>query len=104
MTNAPEFKRQCATAGSAEQEALRRKRRQGSENRNMAGRLQVRFDTTKLRELEAAAGTKLPALIRQCGDLLTELVPVAEQQGIDPVELIRRTAASLLDRTELLSA
>lgn len=85
-------------------EAMRRKKRQGSETRNMVGRLQVRYDTDKLQELEAVAGRHLPTLIRQYGDLLTELLPVAEQHGLDPVELIRQTATSLLDSAERLSA
>jgi hypothetical protein len=77
-------------------EAARRKKRQGSENRTMNGRLQVRYDPNKLQELEAVAGGKLPSLIRQYGDLLTQLLPVADERGVDPVELIRETASSLL--------
>lgn len=85
-------------SGSATDEAaaLRRKKRQGSENRNMNGRLQVRFDPQKLKALEAVAGGDLPSLIREYGDLLTELLPVADERGMNPVELIRETAASLL--------
>ena len=91
-------------SGANDTDALRRKKRQGSETRNMVGRLQVRYDTDKLQELEAVAGRHLPTLIRQYGDLLTELLPVAEQHGLDPVELIRQTATSLLSTTERLSA
>lgn len=91
-------------SGAHDAEALRRKKRQGSETRKKVDRLQVRYDTDKLEALEAVAGRKLPDLIRQYGDLLTKLLPVAEQQGLDPVELIRQTATSLLGTPELLSA
>jgi hypothetical protein len=87
-----------------EGEALRRKKRQGSETRNMGARLQLRYDPDKLQELEAAAGSDLNNLIRQCGDLLTELLPIAEQRGLDPVDLIRRTAFQLLEGRAQLSA
>nr|VTP04714.1 hypothetical protein BIN_B_05667 [Mycobacterium riyadhense] len=85
-----------AEAGVVEAEVLRRKKRQGTETRNMGGRLQVRYDRGKLRALEAVAGDKLPSLIRQYGDLLTQLLPVADERGVDPVDLIRETATSLL--------
>lgn len=92
------------TGTHREVEALRRKKRQGSETRNMGARLQLRYDPDKLQELEAAAGSDLNNLIRQCGDLLTELLPIAEQRGLDPVDLIRRTAFQLLEGREQLSA
>ena len=76
-------------------ETVRRKKRQGSENRYMCGRLQVRYDPNKLQKLEAVAGGKLPSLIRHYGDLLTELLPVADERGVDLVELMRETATSL---------
>lgn len=85
-------------------ETLRRKKRQGSETRSMGARLQLRYDPDKLQELEAAAGGNLNNLIRRCGDLLTELLPIAEQRGLDPVDLIRRTAYQLLETQEQLSA
>jgi hypothetical protein len=75
--------------------ARRRKKRQGSETRNMCGRLVVRYDQEKLQALEAAAGRQLPSLIRECGDLLTELLPVADERGLDPVDLLRETARAL---------
>lgn len=92
------------TGARHEAEGLRRKKRQGSETRNMGARLQLRYDPDKLQELEAAAGSDLNNLIRQCGDLLTELLPIAEQRGLDPVDLIRRTAYQLLEGREQLSA
>ena len=76
-------------------EAQRRKRRQGSENRNMGGRLVVRYDQQKLQALEEVAGSQLPTLIRECGDLLTQLLPVAGERGVDPVELLRETARAV---------
>ncbi|OBJ93005.1 hypothetical protein [Mycobacterium sp. 1245852.3] len=79
-------------------EADRRRKRQGSENRQMNGRLQVRFDPDKLKALEAMAGGRLPCLIRECGELLTQLLPLADERGIDPVELIRETADCLQGR------
>jgi hypothetical protein len=92
------------TAMRAETDTLRRKKRQGSETRSMGARLQLRYDPDKLEELEAAAGSDLNNLIRQCGDLLTELLPIAEQRGLDPVDLIRRTAYQLLEGRTTLSA
>jgi len=85
-------------------DTLRRKKRQGSETRSMGARLQLRYDPDKLQELEAAAGSDLNNLIRQCGDLLTELLPIAEQRGLNPVDLIRRTAYQLLEERTTLSA
>ncbi|VBA61490.1 hypothetical protein [Mycobacterium attenuatum] len=83
--------------GTRDIEAGRRKKRQGSETRSMSRTLQVRYNPTKLRHLEAAAGPSLPSLIRLYGDFLTELLPVTEQQAPDPVELIREATTSLLD-------
>ena len=82
-----------------EDEALRRKRRQGTETRKMSSRLQVRYDRDKLEALEAVAGKKLHSLIRDYGDLLTELLPVADERGVDPIELIREAATSVLAAT-----
>ncbi|KEP38768.1 hypothetical protein MKSMC1_60580 [Mycobacterium kansasii] len=65
----------------------------------MCGRLQVRYHPEKLQALEAVAGDKLPSLIRQYGDLLTELLPVADKRGVDPVSLLRDAAASVLAAT-----
>jgi len=78
-------------------DAARRKRRQGSENRDMEAQLRVRFHKDSLQTLNARAGKRLPELIRQYGDLLTELLPVADTMGVDPFELIRQTATALLD-------
>jgi hypothetical protein len=82
--------------GMLDAETVRRKKRQGSENRELSGRLQVRYDPSKLQALEAVAGKQLPSLIREYGDLLTQLLPVAGERGVDPVELIREAATSLL--------
>ena len=90
--------------GAGEIEAARRKTPQGSESGSMSRTLQVRYNPTKLRQLEVAAGRSLPTLMRLYGDLLTELLPVTHQRGLDPVELIRNAATSLLDAQELLSA
>ena len=90
--------------GTRDAETARRKKRQGSETRRMSRRLRVRYNPTKLRQLEVAAGRSLPTLMRLYGDLLTELLPVTHQRGLDPVELIRNAATSLLDAQELLSA
>lgn len=76
-------------------EPNRRKRRQGSENRNMGGRLVVRYDRDKLQALEEAAGNQLPTLIRECGELLTQLLPVAGERGVDPVDLLRETVRAV---------
>jgi hypothetical protein len=76
-------------------ETQRRKRRQGSENRNMGGRLVVRYDQDKLQALEDVAGNQLPTLIRECGELLTQLLPVAGERGVDPVELLRQTVRAV---------
>ena len=75
-------------------ETQRRKRRQGSENRNMGG-LVVRYDEDKLQALEDVAGSQLPTLIRECGELLTQLLPVARERGVDPVELLRQTVRAV---------
>jgi hypothetical protein len=76
-------------------QAHRRRRRQGSENRNMGGRLVVRYDRDKLQALEEVAGSQLPSLIRECGDLLTQLLPVAGERGVDPMDLLRQTARAV---------
>ncbi|KAB7757502.1 hypothetical protein [Mycolicibacterium mucogenicum] len=77
--------------------AARRKRRQGSETREMNAFLRVRYHEDNLEVLSARAGKRLPTLIRQYADLLTELLPVADEMGVDPFELIRQTATALLD-------
>ncbi len=77
--------------------AARRKRRQGSETREMNGCLRVRYHEDDLEALSARAGKRLPTLIRQYGDLLTELLPVADEMGVDPIDLIRQTATALLE-------
>lgn len=77
--------------------AARRKRRQGSETRDMNAFLRVRYHEDQLETLSARAGKRLPNLIRQYADLLTELLPVADAKGVDPFELIRQTATALLD-------
>lgn len=82
-----------------EDEALRRKKRQGTETRKMSSRLAVRYHRDKLAALEAVAGKKLHSLIRDYGDLLTELLPVADERGVDPIELIREAATSVLATT-----
>lgn len=75
----------------------RPKRRHGSENRDMNAFLRVRYHEKQLETLSARAGKRLPTLIRQYADLLTELLPVADAKGVDPFELIRQTATALLD-------
>lgn len=73
-----------------------RKSRRGSENRKMAAKLGARYDPEKLRALEAAAGSQLPTLIRECADLLLrDLLPVARERGVDPVILLRQTARAV---------
>jgi hypothetical protein len=86
-----------SSAAVLDDAAARRKRRQGSETRDMNGLLRVRCHEDQLKVLSAQAGKRLPTLIRQYAELLTELLPVADANGIDPVELIRQTAATLLD-------
>jgi hypothetical protein len=78
-------------------EAARRKRRQGSENRYMSAYLRVRYREDALEALHAQAGERLPTLIRQYSDLLIDLLPMADARGVDPVELIRQTATTLLN-------
>jgi hypothetical protein len=34
-------------------------------------------------------------LIRECGDLLTQLLPVAGERGVDPMDLLRQTARAV---------
>lgn len=87
------------TQVSIDDDALRKKKRQGTETRKMNGRLQVRYDPAKLQALEAAAGKNLHNLIRVYGDLLTELLPVADERGVDPIDLIREAATSVLAAT-----
>lgn len=76
----------------------RRRSRQGSETREMNAFLRVRCHETQLKALSARAGKRLPSLIRQYADLLTELLPLADARGVDPFELIRQTAETLLDQ------
>ncbi|MFN6549077.1 hypothetical protein ACP6C7_06295 [Mycolicibacterium septicum] len=92
--------RTSGTESFGKDEAARRKRRQGSETRDMTGALRVRYDEKDLQALKDQAGKRLPTLIRQYGDLLTQLLPLADARGIDPVELIQQTAAVLLDDCE----
>ncbi|WP_292980930.1 hypothetical protein [Mycobacterium sp.] len=82
-----------------DEEALRRKKRQGTETRKMVARLQVRYDPAKLQALEAVAGKNLHSLIRDYGDLLTELLPVADERGVDPIDLMREVSAAVLAKT-----
>jgi hypothetical protein len=77
--------------------AARRKRRQGSETRKMNATLRVRYNEDALEVLSACGGDRLPELIRQYGDFLTEMLPVADAKGVDPLELFRQTANALLD-------
>ncbi|GAB5901252.1 hypothetical protein OKHIL_70610 [Mycolicibacterium mageritense] len=77
--------------------AARRKRRQGSENREMNAYLRVRYHEDNLKRVSDCAGTRLPTLIRQYADLLAEVLPVADAKGVDLFELIRETATALLD-------
>ena len=75
----------------------RRKSRQGSETRDMNAFLRVRYHEQQLKVLSARAGKRLPMLIRQYADLLAELLPIADSMGVDPFELIRQTAETLLE-------
>ncbi len=59
--------------------------------------LRVRYHEHQLQLLSARAGKRLPTLIRTYADYLAELLPVADAMGVDPVELIRQTAETLLD-------
>ena len=77
--------------------AGRCKRRQGSETRKMNATLRVRYNEDALEALSACGGERLPMLIRQYGDFLTEMLPVADAIGVDPFELFRQTATALLD-------
>lgn len=79
----------------------RRKSRQGSETRDMNAFLRVRYHENQLQLLSARAGKRLPTLIRQYADFLAELLPVADAMGVDPFELIRQTAETLLDGDRL---
>ncbi|KIU14238.1 MULTISPECIES: hypothetical protein [Mycolicibacterium] len=77
--------------------SARRKRRQGSETRKLNATLQVRYNQDALEALSARGGNRLPELIRQYGDYLTEMLPVADAMGVDPLELLRKTASALID-------
>ncbi|AFM20042.1 hypothetical protein Mycch_5365 (plasmid) [Mycolicibacterium chubuense NBB4] len=77
--------------------AVQRKSRQGSETRDMNAFLRVRYREDQLEVLSACAGKRLPSLIRQYADLLTEILPVADARGVDPFELVRQTMTALLD-------
>jgi hypothetical protein len=81
-------------------DAGRRKSRQGSETRDMNAFLRVRYREDQLEVLSARAGKRLPSLIRQYADLLTEILPVADAKGVDPFELVRQTMTALLDEDE----
>jgi hypothetical protein len=87
-------------AATLDDEAARRKRRQGSETREMNAYLRVRYHEEHLQTLSERAGKRLPTLIRQYADLLSELLPVADAKGVDPFELIRQTATALLDEDQ----
>lgn len=83
----------------AELEAAKRRKRQGSENRALGGRLQVRYDESKLAQLEKTAedaGQNHHDWIRQVGDLLVALQPVAANQGMSPAELLRAAVEPIL--------
>lgn len=91
---------QGQASGTAELDAAekaRRKRRQGSENRDMGGTLKLRYNEQKLKELKEAAGSELPALVRQYGDLLMDLLPDVKARGLDPIDLIKATAEKILE-------
>ena len=87
------------TSGAAvyDEAEARRKSRQGSETRDMNAFLRVRYHEQQLQVLSARAGKRLPTLIRQYADLLADLLPVADARGVDPVELIRKAAETLLE-------
>ena len=87
------------TSGAAvyDEAEARRKSRQGSETRDMNALLRVRCHEQQLKVLSARAGKRLPTLIRQYADLLAELLPVADAMGVDPIDLIRKTAETLLE-------
>lgn len=85
-----------SAATTPEDEAARRKRRQGSENREMSGVVKFRWYPEKCKELSDQAGPRIGKLMREYGDLLIELLPIAEERGVDPAELIRQTASQLL--------
>ncbi|QSN49637.1 hypothetical protein [Mycobacteroides abscessus] len=92
-----------SAAATPEDEAARRKRRQGSENREMSEVVKFRWYAAKKNELSGQAGPRIGDLMREYGDLLIELLPIADQRGVDPVELIRQTASQLLDRDKDLA-
>ena len=79
-----------------EAEKKRRKRRHGSETRKMAGKLAVRYDVAKLEAFKAVAGDQLGDVIRECGDVLTHLIPLARRRGIDPAILLQHIAVAVI--------
>ncbi|SHW62363.1 hypothetical protein [Mycobacteroides abscessus] len=78
-------------------EAEQRKKRQGSNKREMDAQLYVRYDRTKLRALKDTAGDDLATLVRQYGDLLTDLLPGVKERGLNPVDLIKEAAEKILE-------
>jgi hypothetical protein len=86
-----------SSAAVYDEAEVRRKGRQGSETRDMNAFLRVRYHENQLQLLSARAGKRLPTLIRQYADFLAELLPVADAMGVDPFELIRQTAETLLE-------
>lgn len=81
-------------------DAVQRKSRQGSETRDMNAFLRVRYREDQLEILSERAGKRLPSLIRQYADLLTEILPVADAKGVDPFELVRQTMTALLEHDQ----
>ncbi|MDO3101048.1 hypothetical protein P5V93_23300 [Mycobacteroides abscessus subsp. abscessus] len=78
-------------------EAEQRKKRQGSNKREKDGLLGVRYDRTKLKALQQTAGEDLGTLVRQYGDLLTDLLPGVKERGLNPVDLIKEAAEKILE-------
>lgn len=78
-------------------EAEQRKKRQGSNKREKDALLGVRYDRKKLQALQATAGGDLGTLVRQYGDLLTDLLPDAKARGLNPVDLIKEAAERILE-------
>lgn len=78
-------------------EAEQRKKRQGSNKREMDAQLYVRYDKTKLQALKDSAGNDLATLVRQYGDLLTDLLPDVKARGINPVDLIKEATERILE-------
>lgn len=77
-------------------EAEQRKKRQGSNKREKAALLGVRYDKKKLQALQETAGRDLGTLVRQYGDLLTDLLPDVKARGINPVDLIKEATERIL--------